>query len=165
MQVIPVVICFLFSIFDVLETTIKEPKYISFWLWFAFFLVSLTYWKQPNVAVTMWKLVVICFLFSIFDVLETTFMGEIISPARLWFAFFLVSLTYWKQRCFKFCFSCSVVICFLFSIFDVLETTFASRGQNYAMLWFAFFLVSLTYWKQHHYRFVAVVTRCDLLSF
>ena len=48
--------------------------------------------------------VVICFLFSIFDVLETT----------------LRALNMNKEL---------VVICFLFSIFDVLETTASQKQQ------------------------------------
>ena len=95
---IMVVICFLFTIFDVLETTQVCGESRSLRLWFAFFLLSLMYWKQPEysrnwqydscdllsfyylwcignnriLSVNIPPLVVICFLFTIFDVLETT---------------------------------------------------------------------------------------------
>ena len=41
-------------------------------LYYNIILVSLTYWKQPNWSLICQECVVICFLFSIFDVLETT---------------------------------------------------------------------------------------------
>ena len=158
-------ICFLFSIFDVLETTFWTISGTNWLLWFAFFLVSLTYWKQLRNSNRLRYEVVICFLFSIFDVLETTMEDDRNHRFLLWFAFFLVSLTYWKQ---PFCWEdirYYVVICFLFSIFDVLETTeFLGQSSDW-WLWFAFFLLSLTYWKQLGQSVHHIHCRCDLLSF
>ena len=73
------------------------------------------------------KVVVICFHFTIFVVLETTVIVRPLSPRRLWFAFILLSLSYWKQRMSCPCRVMLVVICFHFTIFVVLETTRDSR--------------------------------------
>ena len=66
-----VVICFHFSIFEPLETTIWQGSTGTSKLWFAFILVSLNHWKQLNVDGAMLCLVVICFHFSIFEPLES----------------------------------------------------------------------------------------------
>ena len=186
-----VVICFHFTIFVVLETTTRSWVKPTDRLWFAFILLSLSYWKQleslcniihPRCdllsfyylcrtgnnrknGVSIASTVVICFHFTIFVVLETTELGYIMPPFTLWFAFILLSLSYWKQpeknEKAKNC----VVICFHFTIFVVLETTTAPAFPPTAPLWFAFILLSLSYWKQ---RFLAKAYRylcCDLLSF
>ena len=211
-----VVICFHFTIFVVLETTIKEIEktigscdllsfyylcrtgnnfktwdYIAVALWFAFILLSLSYWKQPtgrrwteakrcdllsfyylcrtgnNVgsARLMWDSVVICFHFTIFVVLETTRIGYRISPCLLWFAFILLSLSYWKQLAYVLYFEDAVVICFHFTIFVVLETTSCTVSYVQFQLWFAFILLSLSYWKQQRKSNAQEYLRCDLLSF
>ena len=142
-------ICFHFTIFVVLETT--EYFFRKWWimLWFAFILLSLSYWKQREVGylcvrprcdllsfyylcrtgnneswVSMCSLVVvICFHFTIFVVLETTKEYVMSAPSRLWFAFILLSLSYWKQQPERGKRKSRVVICFHFTIFVVLETT------------------------------------------
>ena len=118
-----VVICFHFTIFVVLETT-DQPFFITqSMLWFAFILLSLSYWKQHAERTNGWWLVVICFHFTIFVVLETTRSICDQHSCGLWFAFILLSLSYWKQRCFSKGWKSGVVICFHFTIFVVLETT------------------------------------------
>ena len=135
--------------------------------------------------------VVICFHFTIFVVLETTLLGNRRQTSPLWFAFILLSLSYWKQllpllaaraRCcdlLSFYYLCrtgnnsavcqygftQVVICFHFTIFVVLETTTGSFETVVFMLWFAFILLSLSYWKQHYTRRIQICHCCDLLSF
>ena len=44
------------------------------------------------------SIVVICFHFSIFVLLETPTDRSYSADAGLWFAFILVSLSYWKHR-------------------------------------------------------------------
>ena len=93
-----VVICFQISIFDPLETAIKDTTVYGYQLWFAFKLVSLIHWKQP----LYWRgnrlVVVICFQISIFDPLETARRSTPWCSKALWFAFKLVSLIHWKQH-------------------------------------------------------------------
>ena len=158
----------------------------------------------------------ICFHFTIFVVLETTQYIRVVAPMQLWFAFILLSLSYWKQRgccglrpcarcdLLSFYYLCRtgnnfreragsaklVVICFHFTIFVVLETTHLLLIRAVHLLWFAFILLSLSYWKQprplpthpggvvicfHFTIFVVLETTggwcappacgCDLLSF
>ena len=172
-------------------------------LWFAFILLSLSYWKQLSrswvkptdscdllsfyylcrtgnnirVARLTCRAVVICFHFTIFVVLETTHRAVHGWRRTLWFAFILLSLSYWKQlrargssrriRCdlLSFYYLCrtgnnshrtpfdstQVVICFHFTIFVVLETTSRSWVKPVDTLWFAFILLSLSYWKQRQH--------------
>ena len=190
---------------------------IRLMLWFAFILLSLSYWKQrPTLCVNSSsgcdllsfyylcrtgnngngrrhaaRVVVICFHFTIFVVLETTSSATTRGTFLLWFAFILLSLSYWKQllsgrrrfiwRCdlLSFYYLCRtgnnyghlllflqwVVICFHFTIFVVLETTVAETGDGYFELWFAFILLSLSYWKQRTDMADTHSTCCDLLSF
>ena len=185
-----VVICFHFTIFVVLETTASRDFLSSSRLWFAFILLSLSYWKQPFGWHTLRKEVVICFHFTIFVVLETTGQGNRQENQLLWFAFILLSLSYWKQLLrrgqisrlgcdlLSFYYLCrtgnnyicelyccwSVVICFHFTIFVVLETTLLHAFRIDA-LWFAFILLSLSYWKQLADDAVVLPYGCDLLSF
>ena len=65
-------ICFQISIFEPLETTILYGMLRKFQLWFAFKLVSLNHWKQPEFKMDIINQVVICFQISIFEPLETT---------------------------------------------------------------------------------------------
>ena len=211
-----VVICFHFTIFVVLETTCTDGIQRSYPLWFAFILLSLSYWKQLTIANTTSRGVVICFHFTIFVVLETTYTHRLVLLALLWFAFILLSLSYWKQlkraffrdkavvicfhftifvvlettderrlhpapRCdlLSFYYLCRtgnniddkrrewkrVVICFHFTIFVVLETTPCWKQPSPTWLWFAFILLSLSYWKQPGQEGVHLRRRCDLLSF
>ena len=93
-----VVICFQISIFVLLETAEAPQPFREKWLWFAFKLVSLSYWKQQDLPLGSTRIVVICFQISIFVLLETAMQKTIYSINRLWFAFKLVSLSYWKQQ-------------------------------------------------------------------
>ena len=139
-----------------------------------------------------WKyMVVICFHFTIFVVLETTSVNHISGAGMLWFAFILLSLSYWKQLVLQgvvvgvccdllsFYYLCrtgnnvagttswrtTVVICFHFTIFVVLETTPFAPALLVNKLWFAFILLSLSYWKQRGIARHLDEYRCDLLSF
>ena len=160
-----VVICFHFTIFVVLETTMK--RFARYWimLWFAFILLSLSYWKQPQDEVCAVGAVVICFHFTIFVVLETTVFNDFINEIRcdLLSFYYLCrtgnnrSHTTWKSG--------RVVICFHFTIFVVLETTALNVAIISFALWFAFILLSLSYWKQPWSSEVGRVVGCDLLSF
>ena len=185
-------------------------------LWFAFILLSLSYWKQllmssisgviscdllsfyylcrtgnnPRRAERSGVAVVICFHFTIFVVLETTIGKSPRIHLPLWFAFILLSLSYWKQRWKRSKISLGVVICFHFTIFVVLETTrpwtaqwtdscdllsfyyLCRTGNNTVLvsvgltqLWFAFILLSLSYWKQPRILLSEANVSCDLLSF
>ena len=58
-----------------------------------------------------------------------------------------------------------VVICFHFTIFVVLETTNAHYTDGLTLLWFAFILLSLSYWKQRKNKAKIMAKCCDLLSF
>ena len=212
-----VVICFHFTIFVVLETTTTVSGISAWKLWFAFILLSLSYWKQQMLtdfinefscdllsfyylcrtgnnsksAISRSRLVVICFHFTIFVVLETTITIATEGQIKLWFAFILLSLSYWKQQLqpktgtthccdlLSFYYLCRtgnnpdvipdnelpVVICFHFTIFVVLETTDRPTFFHNSMLWFAFILLSLSYWKQHWYLSGISALCCDLLSF
>ena len=112
-----------------------------------------------------WTLVVICFHFTIFVVLETTASWVSMCSHGLWFAFILLSLSYWKQHQGSHFVQTTGVICFHFTIFVVLETTILKRFLYLNSLWFAFILLSLSYWKQHRDGYRCDFTRCDLLSF
>ena len=170
-----VVICFHFTIFVVLGTTQFFFKFVQTPLWFAFILLSLSYWEQHENAHCVVNAVVICFHFTIFVVLGTTTSPTGTSPRGLWFAFILLSLSYWEQLIIilnnglascdllsfyylcrtgnnlllPWCIMCAVVICFHFTIFVVLGTTCFSVLTLMYALWFAFILLSLSYWEQH----------------
>ena len=109
----------------------------------------------------------------------------------LWFAFILLSLSYWQQHfavyysrficcdLLSFYYLCrtdnnpatsrgetlSVVICFHFTIFVVLTTTLFFFWIYRILLWFAFILLSLSYWQQQLASIGRTFGRCDLLSF
>ena len=136
------------------------------------------------------KAVVICFQSIIFDILKTTLPPACPAPPVLWFAFNLLSLTYWKQRKILmdvYSISCDllsiyylwhtenngegeekwdnlVVICFQSIIFDILKTTLTDYTIASVTLWFAFNLLSLTYWKQPQAGRLFTINSCDLLS-
>ena len=86
-----VVICFQSIIFDILKTTWEQIWKCCCLLWFAFNLLSLTYWKQPGYDLSFSIRV-------IFDILKTTMSHSPFTKRSLWFAFNLLSLTYWKQH-------------------------------------------------------------------
>ena len=195
-----VVICFHFTIFVVLETTQNADKDVQHMLWFAFILLSLSYWKQPPPPASTTDFG--CDLLSFYYLCRTgnNYLDNQFQDNKLWFAFILLSLSYWKQQfecrqiewqvviCFHFTIfvvletttrlsfrydSCCdllsfyylcrtgnnwkilrrtspiVVICFHFTIFVVLETTYRQLRRSRTRLWFAFILLSLSYWKQH----------------
>ena len=160
-----VVICFHFTIFVVLETTGKEVYLIDDMLWFAFILLSLSYWKQHIGQVPIYQIVVICFHFTIFVVLETTRTLPHLFSFSLWFAFILLSLSYWKQQLEAHLQGAAG--CDLLSFYYLCRT-----GNNVYMavladkqLWFAFILLSLSYWKQPPIVRLSTAACCDLLSF
>ena len=157
-------ICFQISIFEPLETTLNGVQKVKDELWFAFKLVSLNHWKQPDSAEQKSISVVICFQISIFEPLETTLSDLKLAEHWLWFAFKLVSLNHWKQLISCTAHSVTVVICFQISIFEPLETTCTEPSSSLIMLWFAFKLVSLNHWKQHGRNRARHVCGCDLLS-
>ena len=186
-----VVICFHFTIFVVLETTATAFTPTKPALWFAFILLSLSYWKQPIYICTAYHMS--CDLLSFYYLCRTgnNFSRMLASVLLLWFAFILLSLSYWKQHSgwsapfshgcdlLSFYYLCrtgnnpgglgtawgQVVICFHFTIFVVLETTADSARSSPLALWFAFILLSLSYWKQHYNALVSRNIGCDLLSF
>ena len=118
-----VVICFQSIIFDILKTTCFFCSWRKNALWFAFNLLSLTYWKQPTYSL-------ICNLFGC----------DLLSIYYLWHTE--------NNRLDKKCDVESVVICFQSIIFDILKTTIDHNMDMRRQLWFAFNLLSLTYWKQ-----------------
>ena len=93
-----VVICFQISIFEPLNTA--SLSFLWWWasLWFAFKLVSLSHWIQPNINSRSISRVVICFQISIFEPLNTAAWRAETEVEPLWFAFKLVSLSHWIQR-------------------------------------------------------------------
>ena len=158
-------ICFHFTIFVVLETTLSNFTTWQLSLWFAFILLSLSYWKQR--CRHHFRAKASCDLLSFYYLCRTGNNEEL--PALL------------LQ---------GVVICFHFTIFVVLETTpskgtgtpsscdllsfyyLCRTGNNgntpppvEGMLWFAFILLSLSYWKQPPRATPQAATSCDLLSF
>ena len=211
-----VVICFQNCIFDLLHTSYLLAFYAPSLLWFAFKIVSLTYFihqwysclKNKSscdllsklylwlTSYIMWGvfvyvfLVVICFQNCIFDLLHTSTLSGCISLHLLWFAFKIVSLTYFIHhliicklrltscdllsklylwltsyiRLFVFYFAHFVVICFQNCIFDLLHTSTKSKDYQFLKLWFAFKIVSLTYFI--HQCALAWIEQksCDLLS-
>ena len=92
-----VVICFQISIFEPLKTAERLKQEGLTLLWFAFKLVSLNHWKQPDYFKRCHAAVVICFQISIFEPLKTAERLARASAHQLWFAFKLVSLNHWKQ--------------------------------------------------------------------
>ena len=186
-----VVICFHFTIFVVLETTKTVPGIPLLLLWFAFILLSLSYWKQlwmkcsvrstrcdllsfyylcrtgnnAKASFSSWYSVVICFHFTIFVVLETT-LYDVIGADMCCdlLSFYYLCRTGNNGRANKFPVA-GVVICFHFTIFVVLETTISVSFTLWEVLWFAFILLSLSYWKQRAWFPSHPPTGCDLLSF
>ena len=160
-----VVICFHFTTFAVLETTVCAEHVQRVLLWFAFILLPLPYWKQRKQGVPVLWCVVICFHFTTFAVLETTACsGRGLRPP-LWFAFILLPLPYWKQLCCNY--SCPTPRCDLLSFYYLCRT-----GNNsdiificHDKLWFAFILLPLPYWKQLNQTTINNQPSCDLLSF
>ena len=160
-----VVICFHFTIFVVLETTNRSTKnqngccdLLSFYylcrtgnnplskcnalslLWFAFILLSLSYWKQQPILHVV-----------------ITFSCDLLSFYYLCRTGNNVHGLIWQER--------QVVICFHFTIFVVLETTKHTYRYKFEVLWFAFILLSLSYWKQPLCFRASFNLSCDLLSF
>ena len=161
-----VVICFQISIFEPLNTAAAVCKERFGMLWFAFKLVSLNHWIQPALFLLACDSVVICFQISIFEPLNTACCCCWVSKELLWFAFKLVSLNHWIQRLSEYSLSVMVVICFQISIFEPLNTAISSTYILPNLLWFAFKLVSLNHWIQHHYgqSVLAQVVICFQIS-
>ena len=160
-------------------------------MWFAFILLSLSYWKQltkgkpyvdgccdllsfyylcrtgnnPKETTCLAKVVVICFHFTIFVVLETTKRASWRELLKLWFAFILLSLSYWKQRVLKV--ASPWTCCDLLSFYYLCRTGNNRHKISFYQrrLWFAFILLSLSYWKQQQTMPTSPQLSCDLLSF
>ena len=159
-------------------------------LWFAFKLISLSYWIQQNRSAKYGATVVICFQTYIFVILNTAESKWKQPEAELWFAFKLISLSYWIQRLplpppvlhrcdlLSNLYLCHieysangsrfidriVVICFQTYIFVILNTATFPFDLQSKQLWFAFKLISLSYWIQLTLSTLNQVNRCDLLS-
>ena len=160
-------------------------------LWFAFILLSLSYWKQHNsvqasasfscdllsfyylcrtgnngkLGIYVFARVVICFHFTIFVVLETTnWVSKRYNRRCDLLSFYYLCRTGNNFNS-RFNNSPGVVICFHFTIFVVLETTVPEVASYKITLWFAFILLSLSYWKQHVAGRALQSLGCDLLSF
>ena len=187
----PVVICFHFTTFAVLETAHREGRFGWNALWFAFILLPLPYWKQRTTLKTEAECG--CDLLSFYYLCRTGNSNGL--PKKylpmLWFAFILLPLPYWKQppsffqgafaSCdlLSFYYLCrtgnstryaltvknTVVICFHFTTFAVLETANSDNPKVRDMLWFAFILLPLPYWKQRCRDRWERQKGCDLLSF
>ena len=185
--------CDLLSFYYLCRTG-NNDNYVSYTfvlLWFAFILLSLSYWKQ--LVTTKYTTQTSCDLLSFYYLCRTgnNPPASTTDLGRLWFAFILLSLSYWKQHCpstiksisccdlLSFYYLCRtgnnrgvahlgalcVVICFHFTIFVVLETTPTSALLCMTALWFAFILLSLSYWKQQKPNHSFYDHGCDLLSF
>ena len=157
-------ICFQISIFEPLNTASEILRMRGILLWFAFKLVSLSHWIQPDNDQEDLCRVVICFQISIFEPLNTASEMGRVQDIPLWFAFKLVSLSHWIQHLEIFALMHRVVICFQISIFEPLNTARSTHIAYYIELWFAFKLVSLSHWIQLEYARTRSVTGCDLLS-
>ena len=161
----PVVICFHFTIFVVLETT-RRPSETALPRCdlLSFYYLCRT-GNNKAAVLTGWVLVVICFHFTIFVVLETTqhlMFNPILSCDLL--SFYYLCRT-GNNNSDKISPSSEVVICFHFTIFVVLETTLEPLVHLLTLLWFAFILLSLSYWKQRSATSFLTLMCCDLLSF
>ena len=135
-----VVICFHFTTFAVLETTVNHLCLTKTLLWFAFILLPLPYWKQ--LLAIDFKALACCDLLSFYYLCRTG-NNAVLCIARYW----------------------NVVICFHFTTFAVLETTILRKSTVAILLWFAFILLPLPYWKQRVIVIYADTNCCDLLSF
>ena len=160
-------------------------------LWFAFIFLSLSYWQQLYFRycvvtsccdllsfsylcrtdnnyffdVDTGKDVVICFHFPIFVVLTTTSTPRGLPPARLWFAFIFLSLSYWQQpmpRPYNTPQGCDLLS---FSYLCRTDNNPISSGEFQESLWFAFIFLSLSYWQQQIQNYIEIQYSCDLLSF
>ena len=125
-----VVICFQISIFEPLNTAHLLRSWTGIWLWFAFKLVSLSHWIQPQYACSILYQVVICFQISIFEPLNTADDYQRFWDSMLWFAFKLVSLSHWIQQKAINRMNKLVVICFQISIFEPLNTAYTNISAS-----------------------------------
>ena len=132
-------ICFQTYIFVILNTA--KTKLLTNYkaLWFAFKLISLSYWIQPGVDYTDKS--VRC------DLLSNLYLCHI--------EYSSLQKTFW---------TCFVVICFQTYIFVILNTAIYLRGACLSLLWFAFKLISLSYWIQQAEINATTELSCDLLS-
>ena len=142
-------ICFQSIIFDILKTTRKHRIILERQLWFAFNLLSLTYWKQLTACGLNAN--GSCDLLSIYYLWHTENNLVLEQPERLHCCDLLSIYYLWHtenniSRQINYLFI--VVICFQSIIFDILKTTRVRSSSPGHLLWFAFNLLSLTYWKQ-----------------
>ena len=82
----------------------------------------------------------------------------------MWFAFKLISLSYWIQR--NRCWQSKERGCDLLSNLYLCHIEYSKIGywSIFGRLWFAFKLISLSYWIQLHRRAYINTIGCDLLS-
>ena len=107
----------------------------------------------------------ICFHFTTFAVLETAFSSKLFFTLCCDLLSFYYLCRTGNSR--PGCGPCSsrVVICFHFTTFAVLETATCHWPQCKSVLWFAFILLPLPYWKQQFAISRRIASGCDLLSF
>ena len=167
-------ICFQTYIFVILNTAEDFFRIPFTLLWFAFKLISLSYWIQLTETVEDGKGVVICFQTYIFVILNTALprLIDVKIGCDLLSNLYLCHIEY-SRRCGSqrhgrscdllsnlylchieystedvCCRVCSVVICFQTYIFVILNTAISLWRCGSVMLWFAFKLISLSYWIQ-----------------
>ena len=137
--------CDLLSFYYLCRTgnNLLRSRYSSSKLWFAFILLSLSYWKQQYAVSLYHGYVVICFHFTIFVVLETTSYrpNTWIRCCDLLSFYYLCRTGNNSHR--NRHLHIPVVICFHFTIFVVLETTHFKKCVSFFLLWFAFILLYL----------------------
>ena len=183
-------ICFQTYIFVILNTAGWEGSRCNNSLWFAFKLISLSYWIQhpqdwmsDNFCCDLLSNLYLCHI-------EYSKIDRRNMERLLWFAFKLISLSYWIQlkvnennprqscdllsnlylchieysgsHCRRLYFI--VVICFQTYIFVILNTAQTALALLTVSLWFAFKLISLSYWIQQRFRSISSRNSCDLLS-
>ena len=141
----PVVICFHFTIFVVLETTFAPyPSSILCCDLLSFYYLCRTR-NNEGCLISQLPTVVICFHFTIFVVLETTSnMRKLCRCCCDLLSFYYLCRTR-NNGLREDIIRPAVVICFHFTIFVVLETTYLYFFFCHQLLWFAFILLSLSY--------------------
>ena len=160
-------------------------------MWIAFIFISLTYQKQStpvkimtekscellsflylwhirNSLIILWivfRIVVNCFHFYIFDISETVLLTICSSTSTLWIAFIFISLTYQKQWLVLFsltCFSCEL-LSFLY-LWHIRNSTVERVGLAEAVVnCFHFYIFDIS--ETVRYKIVTGCRSCELLSF
>ena len=158
-------ICFHFTIFVVLETTFWRTADVTLSCDLLSFYYLCRTGNNAGSAALLLLVVVICFHFTIFVVLETTSEEREREETRCDLLSFYYLCRTGNNFGYIYNFTHKVVICFHFTIFVVLETTQKVATVTQGPLWFAFILLSLSYWKQLDGVNILIPVSCDLLSF